>query len=322
MPDLDVLLTRRFVFCGGKGGVGKTSIAAALGVCAARRGLRVRVISTDPAHSLGDVFEHALGHRPMQIGPGLEAMELDPDAAVEAYLDEVAGRLRDYVKPALYAEVDRQIAQARGSPGAAEAALLEALAQLLTEDDDGVDLTIFDTAPTGHTLRLVSLPETMAAWTDGLLGQRRESEALGRAFRGIFQGGEQTEGDRRKARLATALEHRRRLFADARAVLTDAVRTAFVLVLIPERLPLEETSRAVDALAASGIEVTGLIVNQVLPEIDDGAFFGARRKVQQCWLERIEARLADLPRIKLPLLAGEVSRSAGLEELADCLERS
>ena len=113
----------------------------------------------------------------------------------------------------------------------------------------------------------------MAAWTDGLLGQRRESEALGRAFRGIFKGGEQTEGERRKARLATALERRRRLFADARAVLSNAGRTAFVLVLIPERLPLEETSRAVDALAASGIEVTGLIVNQVLPEIDDGGIF-------------------------------------------------
>ncbi|MDT8449456.1 MAG: ArsA family ATPase, partial [Wenzhouxiangellaceae bacterium] len=125
------IIDRRFVFCGGKGGVGKTSIAAALGMVAARAGRTVRVISTDPAHSLGDVFECRLDHRPTRVEAGLEAVELDPDKCMDAYLDEVARRLRDYVKPALYGEIDRQMEQARHSPGAAEAALLEEIAGIL-----------------------------------------------------------------------------------------------------------------------------------------------------------------------------------------------
>ncbi|MDT8449457.1 MAG: TRC40/GET3/ArsA family transport-energizing ATPase, partial [Wenzhouxiangellaceae bacterium] len=187
----------------------------------------------------------------------------------------------------------------------------------LADRGDACDLTIFDTAPTGHTLRLVSLPETMAAWTEGLLGARRRTESVTRAFRGLVGRDEPDSGDARRARLAGALERRRRLFSGAREVLCDPARTAFVLVLIPERLPLEETARAIDALERIGIEPAALVVNQVLPELEEGDFFGARRRIQQRWLDEIGRRFGGLDRLELPLLADEVSRSAGLEALVD-----
>lgn len=176
------LLDRRRLWVGGKGGVGKTSMSAALGVLAARRGKRVLVASTDPAHSLGDIFAGALDDTPRRLLPGLDAMEIDPDREVEAHLARVTAQMRRYAAPAMMDELERQMRLSRQSPGTQEAALLERLSRLMTDDSLPYDLVLFDTAPTGHTLRLLSLPEAMAAWTDGLLAHSRKSEHLGRVL--------------------------------------------------------------------------------------------------------------------------------------------
>lgn len=316
------LLNRQAVFCGGKGGVGKTCVAGALGLLAARAGQRVLVVSTDPAHSLGDLLERRLGDRPVRVEAGFAAMELDPDRTADGYLDEVTQRLREYVRPAMYGEIDRQMAQARHAPGATEAAVLERVAGLLAEPPEDVDLMIFDTAPTGHTLRLLSLPETMAAWSEGMLGRHRESEALGRALRGIVPGGGDAATSRRRQRLSAALERRRQLFGAARDRLTDPGHTAFVLVLIPERLPVEETGRALDALKAAAVPVAALVINQVLPEAAESGFLKARRGVQDGYLEQIDRRFENIPRIRLPLLETEIRQGSGLDELARHLSES
>ncbi|TVS11261.1 MAG: ArsA family ATPase [Wenzhouxiangella sp.] len=317
---MEQLLQRRVIFCGGKGGVGKTTVAAALALLATQRGRRVRIVSTDPAHSLGDLLETRLDHRPRRVAAGFEAMEIDPEQAVQTYLDEVAGRLRDYVKPALYGEIDRQMAQARHAPGAMEAALLEQVARMISEPPDEVDLLIFDTAPTGHTLRLLSLPEAMAAWTDGLLGQQRHSEAVGRAFRGLLPGQADTAGDERRAKLARTLEGRRQCFLKARERLVDASHSGFVLVLVPERLPVTETARTLDSLVDFKVPIAGLVINQVLPDQAEGQFLAGRRQVQETHLADIERRFARWPRLHLPLQREDVRIGKGLEHLAALLE--
>jgi arsenite-transporting ATPase len=176
------LLDRRILFVGGKGGVGKTTTAAALGLQAAGRGRRCLVVSMDPAHSLGDIFEQPIGNREIALAEGLWGLEIDPDAAADQHIATVKETMRSLVRPALYSEIERQMTLARLAPGSTEAAMLERMSELMVEAPGRYDLIIFDTAPTGHTLRLLSLPEIMSAWTDGLLKHRERSDKLGEVF--------------------------------------------------------------------------------------------------------------------------------------------
>ncbi|MDI5985376.1 ArsA family ATPase [Halomonas sp. M4R5S39] len=328
------LLEKRLLWVGGKGGVGKTTVAAALAVLAARRGKRVLVVSTDPAHSLGDVFDRELGDTPRRLLPGLDAMEIDPDAEVDAHLARVTEQMRRYAAPEMMAELERQMRLTRQSPGTQEAALLERLSRLVTADDVDHDLVIFDTAPTGHTLRLLTLPEAMAAWTDGLLAHNRKSEELGRVLSHLtpkrgrdvatpFDDPEQdplADLDERTRDVARTLIERRRLFHRARRRIEDAEETSFLFVLTPERLPILETARAVEALEAVHVPVAGTLVNRVIPEDADGDFLRARRAQEATYLARIDAELGHLPRPRLPWLPTDVQGIEILEGLADRLE--
>ncbi len=318
---LEALLKRHLIFCGGKGGVGKTTLSAALAVLAARRGRKTRLVSTDPAHSLSDLLEQPLGPEPTRTHWGFEACELDPEHLADQYLARTTQHLRDYVRPNLYDEIDRQMAQARNAPGAMDAAFLEHLAGLISRDDE-TDLLIFDTAPTGHTLHLLSLPETMAAWTDGLLGRFEASRKMSEQLRGMLPGQDESAIEQRRAHLAHVLNERRQLFRLARERLTNADHTAFVLVMTPERLSVLETARAMDTLTDHGIPVGGLIINQILPASSSDEFLSARRGVQETHLEEIGQRFAGHPMLEVPLWPQEILSIRGLEALANQLEQS
>jgi arsenite/tail-anchored protein-transporting ATPase len=326
------------LFVGGKGGVGKTTVAAALGVQLADAGGRVLVVSTDPAHSLGDIFDAAIGDRETALLPRLYGIEIDAEQEATRYLERVAANMRTFVQPSMYAEIERQVDLARHSPGAAEAALLDRVADLLDEARARYDHVIFDTAPTGHTLRLLALPELMAAWTDGLLRSRERSSALGRALgrlggkpsrAGTDQGIPDAGGDdlslidrnavrpadARAARIREVLLERRRRFSRARRLLLDPAMTAFLLVLVPEKLPILETAKALHVLRGHRIPVTGLVVNRVLPAHATGAFVAARREQEAGYLQRIDRDFGALPRMRVPLLDRDVAGLDGLREV-------
>jgi arsenite/tail-anchored protein-transporting ATPase len=327
---------RRIIFVGGKGGVGKTTVAASVALHLADEGRRCLVVSTDPAHSLGDVFKTAIGDRPRDLAPGLQGLEIDPDALVEEYLDDVKSNMRELVQPAMYHEVDRQVELARTSPGAVEAAMLERVAGLMTDDSGDHDVIVFDTAPTGQTLRLLSLPEIMAAWTDGLLRHRERSDEMSKVM-GRMRGGaeprrgdelaqiehvhEEETGDPRFARIRETLLRRRRTFHKARRILLDTDATAFVLVLIPERLPVLETSKAVEALERFQIPVVGLVVNRLLPEGPLGEFLEERREQERFYLSEIEKRFKGRPQIRVPLFSRDVGGLEALREVGAHLFR-
>ena len=319
---------RRVIFVGGKGGVGKTTVAASLALRRADAGQRCLVVSTDPAHSLGDVFGGEIGDRARALAPRLEGLEINPDEQVEEYLAGVKRSMRQLVQPAMYHEIDRQVELARTSPGAVEAAMLERVAELMIGESGEYDVVVFDTAPTGQTLRLLSLPELMSAWTDGLIRHRERSDeiagVLGRMKATVTRRGDdlshldQSEdamsADPRFAEIRKTLVRRRQIFGRARSVLLDETSTVFLLVLIPERLPVLETERAVKSLKHAGIPVAGLVVNRVLPDGSLGEFLEERRDQEGTYLELIDKQFKGLLKARVPMFPRDVG---GLDALRD-----
>ena len=316
----DGLLARRIVFVGGKGGVGKTTTAAALALAAAEHGRTCLVVSTDPAHSLGDIFGRSIGDAETALAPNLTGLEIDPDRVAAAHIGTVKERMKTLVHPRLYDEIDRQLDLAAHTPGATEAALVERVAELMAVAGSRFDLVVFDTAPSGHTVRLLSLPEVMSAWMDGLLRHRERSSRLG-AMLGHL-GGKPGQGDdlsliethsdhprdSPETRINEVLQARRRKFLVARERLLDAVGTAFLLVVNPDRLSILESRRVVDTLTRFDLPVSSLIVNRVLPDTADaaGTFIDARRAQERTYLREIAEVFPALPRTIIPLRPDDV----------------
>ena len=321
---LTALLGRRLLFVGGKGGVGKTTIAAALAVAAADRGRRCLVVSTDPAHSLGDVLNMRIGGAERPLAERLTGLEIEPEDEAGRHIDAVKQQMKGLVHPRMYQEVDRQLELARLAPGTLEAALLERMAELMGDAGGRFDLVIFDTAPTGHTLRLLSLPEIMTAWTDGLLRHDERASRLSSVLR-RFGGGPKGDDllmaggapaghaeDSRAARLTEILRVRQAKLRRARDLLLDPAATAFILVLNPDRLSILESRKALASLEGARVPVLGVVVNRVLPPDADGDFLAARRRQEAPYIEEIDRAFAHLPRLAVPLLPGDVH---GIEAL-------
>ncbi len=327
------LFDRRIIFVGGKGGVGKTTIAGALALMAADAGRATLLVSTDPAHSLGDVFDRRIGNEETSLGPNLTGLEIDPEAEAERHIATVKLSMKSLVAPKMYGEIDRQLELSRHSPGTMEAALLERMADLMADVKGRFDLLIFDTAPSGHTIRLLSLPEVMAAWSDGMLGYRDRSRRLGELLKvfgrdhsredefGMIGGSQDAPDDSRDGRIQDILLTRRRKFHRARELLTDNSVTAFWLVINAERLPILESKKTLDVLSTFKVPVAGMIVNRLLPPDAEGDFLRERRLQEDEYREEIDRTFAGLRRVYLYLLPDDVHGVATLRQIGEALVR-
>lgn len=307
------MLDRPLLLFGGKGGVGKTTLASAFAYRSASRGDETLLVSTDPAHSIADLFGEEVGSEPTRIGNRLWALEIDPEKEADAYIDGVKEQIAQSTAPRLLEEVERQIDIARVSPGAEEAALFERFTRILQEEGSRYRRVIFDTAPTGHTLRLISLPELMTTWMSGLVERRRKLGVLNRMWRNVA--GSAAADRQVEDPVLKALSARKRRFQQARRRLTNAKHTAFIFVLIPERLPILETAKALRVLEKYRIPVAGVIVNRVLPSGSGDPFFERRRAREAEYLDDIGRRFGNRVLWQLPLLDEDVVGVSGLETL-------
>ncbi len=234
----------RFLFFTGKGGVGKTSVSSAVALTLAEQGKRVLLVSTDPASNLDEVLVLKLGNAPLPVPgvPRLSAMNVDPVAAAAAYRERVVGPYRGVLPAAALRSIEEQLSGAC----TVEIAAFDQFAALLGEPSATVDFdhVVFDTAPTGHTLRLLELPTAWSGFLDANVG--------GTSCLGPLAG----------------LEAQRTLYAAARAALSDGDKTVLVLVTRPEPSALREAERTRHELAEIGIIRQRLVVNGVFTATD------------------------------------------------------
>ena len=304
------LLEKRILFFGGKGGVGKTTCAAAVARATSREGRRVLLVSTDPAHSTSDIFERQFTREEREILPNLFGLEIDADFEASRYIAEVKEQVSKMFSPSMVGAASRQIDLAAAMPGVGDVALFDRLTTIISARNSAYDLVIFDTAPTGHTVRLLQMPEMLRAWIDALAAQRRRAVERDADSRGDDGGEDQPDP------IVSALERRRQRLDDVRARLVEHRDTSFVLVLIPERLPIEETSRAAGTLAEAGIEIGAIVVNRVLPDGLSGEFYAARRRQEDIYRREIDHRFKTMDRIVIAQLESDVYGLNRLERIS------
>ncbi|WP_318568065.1 ArsA family ATPase [Salinigranum marinum] len=307
--------TADIVLYGGKGGVGKTTCAAAHALALADDG-ETLVVSTDPAHSLGDSFERDLGGDPTEVAAGLSAVEVDAETGQAAYrrvVEALAAEFRDAGLRLSDEDLER-LFEAGLIPGGDEVAALEYVARYA---DAGYDHVVFDTAPTGHTLRLLDLPDVLAE-TLGVAGdvQRRVRRA-GRAAKSMVLGPAAYWGTTADTDEITSLQAR---IAGVGSLLRDPARTSFRVVLTPEQMAIAEAERLVARLSEADIAVGSLVVNRVFENEAACPCDRCRRDA-----ERHATRLGDvgerfdLPVRRVPELEGEAQGLDALERVGSFL---
>lgn len=306
------LIDRQVVFFGGKGGVGKTTCSAAFALAASRQRRNVLLVSTDPAHSTSDIFECRIGSG-RTLAKGLAALEIDAEAEAARYIAGVKRDIGKMFSANVVRQAHRQIEMAAASPGLAEVALLDRMIDLVVDRTRDYDLIVFDTAPTGHTLQLLRMPDAMTAWIQALVRHRR-------AVVEIDRGAEQTRDAAAAADpVLAALERRHERIARLRSTIMDRAMTSFALVTIPERLAIEETARAEELLSDTGVDLGGLVVNRVLPENLEGDFYRSRKAQESAYLSEIERRFPRFRKVYVRQLPRDVYGIQSLERISEQL---
>jgi arsenite-transporting ATPase len=296
----------------GKGGVGKTSVAAATAVRCADSGLRTLVLSTDSAHSLSDAFELELDGRPRLVCDGLMAQELDATERLEETWGEIQGYLRDLFGWAGVQSVEAE--ELCVLPGLEE---LFALSDIKHQADGGEwDVVVVDCAPTAETIRLLSLPEVLAWYMDRVFPvERRVVEVVRPLLRRLTT--MPVAGDDVFAAASRLYDG----LAGVRDLLTDALRTTIRLVVNPERMVIAEARRTATYLSLFGYRVDAVVANRLLPDAVTDPWFKSWKETHAEHLAAIEAGFAPLPVLRAELATEELVGLDRLRTFADVLYR-
>ncbi len=298
----------------GKGGLGKTTCSAALSSWLAKEGRETLCFSTDPQASLTDIFEKAIfGKGKQELEKNLYVMEIDADKRIGIFQEEIRQKIRDmYGIDEIPKEIDEYITAAAAEPAMHESATYDAMAGLLASQE--FNFYVFDMPPFGHGIRMVSMARILDMWIEKMEETRRMSQEYGDSAYRIQQKGAASGQDE----MLSELQEIREKLGFFQNMLTDSKRTAFYMVIVPEKMAILDTKRALDMFAQMDITLTGVIVNQVYPrellERDDlGDFLRERIENQQKNLVAIEKDLGDYVCAVIPMFDREPK---GLEMIA------
>ncbi|MFA5312692.1 MAG: arsenical pump-driving ATPase [Methanomassiliicoccales archaeon] len=279
----------KFIFFSGKGGVGKSTMSCATAIWLSKKGYNTLIVTTDPAPNLGDIFGQTIGHHITSIknAPNLHAIEIDPDVASQEYRERMVSPLKGVLDQK---NLDAMMEQLK-SPCVEEVAAFDSFIEFM--DDPKYDVVVFDTAPTGHTIRLLELP---SGWSSEL-----------------DKGGSTCIGP------SSSLQGSKAKYEKAISYLQDRKKTSFIFVLKPEKSSINETNRSIEELSKLDIKTTSLIINGVLPnEAATDAFFKKKKEEEDKMLKGIKDDFV-LDMLQYPLQEKELNGVDALGSVASYL---
>jgi len=312
----------RVVFVIGKGGVGKTTTSASLAVALSKKGYKTLIVSLDPAHNLGDVFMEKLTDKPKKLAENLYASELDMEKLIQSYLKHLETSLKHMYRYLTVINLEKYFEVLSYSPGIEEYATLEAIREILNESSQW-DVIIFDTPPTGLTLRVLALPKISLIWADKLIEIRRKILHRRKVIANIK--GEETysvDGEEFKLPKEEAedpvmkelLQYRSEVEAVEKTI-ADPDRTSVIAVMNPEMLPLYETERAYESLKKFGIPLNLIVINKVIELREEIPELKVKMEAQKAVLEEIEKKFKNVDILKVPMFPEEPRGMEWLEKL-------
>ncbi|MBE3093207.1 MAG: TRC40/GET3/ArsA family transport-energizing ATPase [Actinobacteria bacterium] len=276
----------KYIFFSGKGGVGKSTMSCATAVWLANKGYKTLLVTTDPAPNLGDIFEQEIGHKitPIDGVKNLFAIEIDPNIASDVYRERIISPMREILDEKSLQVIKEQL----NSPCVEEVAAFDKFIESM--DEPQYDVVIFDTAPTGHTIRLLELP---SGWSETL--QKSASTCIGPG---------------------ASLQSAKLKYEKAITYLQDKNKTSFIFVLKPENSSIIETKRSIKEISKLGIKTSALIINGLLPEeACTDSFFEKKKEEELANVKKIEEEFKYLTKIFYPLRESELSGIRLLENV-------
>jgi arsenite-transporting ATPase len=304
----------KYIFFGGKGGVGKTALAGATALAVAEKGRRTLLASTNPVHSLSGLLETSVFGAPTAVAENLWAYEIDTKETIERSKKEIREKIQWFLKFAdIGTKADDFVESATMNPAFEESAMFENMVDLMLKED--YDVFVFDTAPTANARRLLGMSKVYSLWVDKMLKSREEARSL----RQMLSFSKKKEPD---PLLTYLLEFRERM-AQARQRLTDDEKTAFFFVTLPEALPIAVIARFIGWFEDFGIPVGGVIVNMLLDKqalgSDSPEFVLNRVRMQEEYMKSIWQKFDGSVRALIPLFDQEVRGIPMLREAAQKL---
>jgi arsenite-transporting ATPase len=308
--------TLRYIFFGGKGGVGKTVMAGATAIWLAKQGKRVMLASTNPVHSLSGLLSQNVFGKPTVVDgvPNLWAYEIDTKDTIERSKQEIRDKIQWFLKFAdISTKAEDFVESATMNPAFEESAMFENMVDLMLRDE--YDVYVFDTAPTANARRLLGMSKVYSLWVNKMVKSREEARSL----RELLSFTKKKEADP----LMEYLVSFRDRMGKAQELLTDADLTAFFFVTLPEALPIAVITRFIGWFHDFGIPVGGVIVNMLIDRSqvtsDSPEFVHNRVDMQARYMEDVWDKFDGMVRSTLPLYETEVRGITSLARMGDAL---